>query len=157
MFKRFITFIICLLTAFSAFPQVPATPPQTPESVVKDLYKHHDEDQSPFFQTKSRASVDLYFVKKLADLIWKDVVSHQDEVGAIGADPLYNAQDMDIKKRTFGKAAIQNGVATVTVSFENFGEKQKVQFLLRQEKERWKIENIKYADGSSLMGWLTAN
>ena len=137
MFKRFIAFTICLLAGFSAFAQVPATPPQTPESVVKDLYKHHDQDQSPFFQTRSRASVDTYFVKKLADLIWKDVVSHQDEVGAIGADPLYNAQDTDIKHRTFGKAAIQNGQATMTVSFENFGEKQKVTFLLRQEKERW--------------------
>jgi hypothetical protein len=150
--------LLCCLIGWSMplMAQVPTGALVTPEAVVAELYKQHDQSQSPFFQTKSRASVDKYFVKKLADLIWKDVVTHQDEVGAIGADPLYNAQDTDIKKFTLSKAVIQNAQATVKASFENFGQKEVVTFIMRQEKAVWKIDNIRYRDGSSLLSWLTA-
>src|SRR5688572_2866905 len=39
------------------------------EALVADLYKQHDAKKGPFFQTKSRALVDKYFTKPLADLI----------------------------------------------------------------------------------------
>ena len=44
-------------------------PAQTvaPDTIVKDLYKQHDAQKSPFFQTKNRALVDKYFDKNLAD------------------------------------------------------------------------------------------
>ena len=69
----------------------------TPEAMVADLYKQHDAKKSPFFQTKNRALVDKYFTKTLADLIWKDATTAKGEVGAIDGDPLYNAQDIEIK------------------------------------------------------------
>lgn len=128
-----------------------------PDEVVADLYKQHDADKSPFFQTANRALVDKYFAQSTADLIWQDAIDSAGEVGALGADPLYNAQDTDIKNFKIGKGEIKGKSATVTVTFTNFGEKQTLEFDLVQEKGNWKIENIKYDDGSSLLQILKSN
>src|SRR5688572_14184700 len=74
------------------------------EAVVADLYKQHDAKKSPFYQTKNRALVDKYFTKQLADMIWKGAVESAGEIGALGADPLYDAQDTEIKNFAVGKA-----------------------------------------------------
>ena len=117
-----------------------------PDALVADLYKQHDSRKSPFFQTKNRALVDKYFTKSTADLIWKDAISSQGEVGALEADPLYDAQDTEIKNFKIGQAAINGNSATVPVTFLNFGKKHTINFLLKLENNSWKIENINYGD-----------
>ena len=109
-----------------------------------------------FFQTKNRTLLDKYFEKHLADLIWKDAIRSKGEVGAIDGDPLYNAQDMDIKHFAVHKASYANGLAEVKVSFENFGKKEEIVFLLSPGTRAggWKIKNIKYNDGTDLLGIL---
>lgn len=125
-----------------------------PETLVAELYKAHDGKKSPFFQTKDRSLVDKYFTKSLADLIWKDANESKGEVGAISADPLYNAQDVEIKNFAVGKGDIKGEAANVAVTFTNFGEKQTVNFALKLTGGIWKIENIAYGSGDSLMKWL---
>lgn len=122
----------------------------TPEQTVAALYKQH-KTQSPFFQTKSRALVDRYFDKALADLIW-NMPNSPDEVGPLDGDPLYNAQDMEIRNFVIHKTKVTNGMATVLVTFTNIGKKQEVKFLLASRPAGWKITNIKYDDGTDLMG-----
>lgn len=124
------------------------------ESLVADLYKQHDARKSPFFQTKNRALVDKYFTKALGDLIWKDATTSKGEVGAIDGDPLYNTQDPEIKNFAIGKAAVSNETAIVPVTFTNFGNKVAVTFSLKQVAQSWRIDNIHYGDGDSLMKWL---
>jgi hypothetical protein len=70
----------------------------SPNALVADLYRVHNQKHSPFFQTRSRALLYKYFEKALADMLWKDAVKSKGEVGAIDGDPLYDAQDMEIKK-----------------------------------------------------------
>ncbi|MDQ1639315.1 MAG: hypothetical protein QOF62_2654 [Pyrinomonadaceae bacterium] len=124
----------------------------TPEQVVADLYRQH-KTQSPFFQTKSRALVGRYFDKELADLIW-NMPNAPDEVGPLDGDPLYNAQDMEIRSFVIHKAEVTEGLATVLVTFINIGKKQEVKFLLTSRQSAWKITNIKYDDGTDLVGIL---
>src|SRR6185503_2501974 len=50
----------------------------SPEALVADLYRQHDRKRSPFFQTRSRALVNNYFAKSLADLIWKDATTKKE-------------------------------------------------------------------------------
>ena len=122
-----------------------------PETVVANLYKQHDAQKSPFFQTKSRALVDKYFARSTADLIWNDAKNTlNDEMGALGADPLYDAQDTEIKKFKVGKAIIKGNTAAVPVTFLNFGNKQKIDFELVLEKGFWKISDIKYGSDYTL-------
>ena len=124
----------------------------TPEQVVADLYRQHKK-QSPLFQNKSRSLVDRYFDKELADLIW-NMPNLPDEVGPLDGDPLYNAQDMEIKSFVIHKAKVTDGMATVLVTFANIGKKQEVKFLLASRQAGWKITNIKYDDGTNLIGIL---
>ena len=124
----------------------------SPEQVVADLYHQHKR-QSPFFQKKSRSLVDRYFDKDLADLIW-NVPDSPGEVGPLDGDPLYNAQDMEIRNFVIHKAMVTNGTATALVTFTNIGKKQEVKFLLASRQSSWKITNIRYDDGTDLIGIL---
>jgi hypothetical protein len=126
----------------------------SPDELVADLYKHHDGQTGPFFQNISRARIDKYFTKTLGDMIWKDAVSSDGEVGAIDADPLYNAQDTEIKSLAIGSAELKGNTATVPVTFTNFGKRTTISFLLKQVNGSWKIDNIRYEGGESLVKWL---
>jgi hypothetical protein len=124
------------------------------KALVADLYKQHDAQKGPFFQAKERASLDKYFTKQLADLIWKDATTAGDEVGAIDGDPLYDAQDMEIKNFAIGDAVVKGTAATLPVTFTNFGKKVTITYSLKQENKAWKIDNISYSRGDSLLKWL---
>jgi hypothetical protein len=130
----------------------PSTP--APDAQVSALYKEADGKQNPLFQTGDRALVDKYFVKSTADLIWKDLVDSKGEAGALGADPLYDAQDTDIKNFSVHAPEIKDGRAEVVVSFENSGEQQRITYLLSAAESVWKITDIKYRDGRTLVGVL---
>jgi hypothetical protein len=141
-----------------AYSAAKVTKPTSPDALVTELYRQSGRNHSPFFQTRNRTLLDKYFEKHLADLIWKDAIRSKGEVGAIDGDPLYNAQDMDIKNLVVHKASFANGLAEVNVSFENFGKKEEIVFLLSQGTRAggWKIANIKYKDGTDLLGILKA-
>lgn len=140
---------VLLTTLFLAFSSVGyAKSGITPDAMVKDLYAAQKAGSSPFFQTKSRALVDKYFTKDFADLIWKDAVAAQGEVGAIDFDPLYNAQDTKINAFKIGKPMYGEGnldVADVPVTFKNMGKDETVLFRLERNSQKiWKISDIYY-------------
>ncbi len=120
----------------------PAQKADAPDVVVKELYKRHDAKDSPFFQTKDRAAVDRYFTKQLADLIWKDAVSSEGEVGALEADPLYDAQDTKITDLKIQADQVDGDQALVLVTFKNFGKAKTLIFNVERENGAWKISNI---------------
>jgi hypothetical protein len=126
----------------------------SPNALVADLYRVHDHKHSPFFQTRSRALLYKYFEKDLADLIWKDAVKSKGEVGALDGDPLYDAQDMEIKKFAIARPSNANGRATVIVTFENFNQPKSFVFTLVNGRTGWRINNIEYGEGRSLRGYL---
>lgn len=126
----------------------------SPNALVADLYRVHDHKHSPFFQTKNRALLDKYFEKSLADMIWKDAVSSKGEVGALDGDPLYDAQDMEIKKFAIGKPSFADGKAKVNVTFTNFGQPKTFVFTLVNGRIGWRISEIEYGEGRSLRGYL---
>jgi hypothetical protein len=128
---------------------------ETPDTVVKELYKQHDAKKSPFFQTTDRAAVDRYFTKKLADLIWKDAVGSAGEVGALGADPLYDAQDTEISDFKVQADQVDGDQSLVLVTFKNFGDAKSLIFNVERENGVWKISNIT-GDNYNLLNALQA-
>jgi hypothetical protein len=133
-----------------------------PDVIVKNLYAAQKAGSGPFFQTKSRAQVDKYFTKDFAELIWKDAVAAQGEVGAIEFDPLYNAQDTEITAFKIEKPMYGEGnlaVADVPVMFKNMGKDETILFRLERNSQKvWKIGDIYYpsnpAASSSLKDML---
>src|ERR1041385_5040665 len=107
--KKLTLAAILFLTGMQLLPAVPAQPRHlSPDALVRDLYTAHTHKRSPFFQTRSRALLYKYFVKSLADLIWTDQKNSKGEVGVIDGDPLYDAQDMQIKKFAIGKPSYES-------------------------------------------------
>lgn len=145
--------VLLLATAATASAQT-AAKPMSADALVADLYKAHDHKRGPFFQTKSRALLDKYFEKTLADLIWKDRVSSKGEVGVLDGDPLYDAQDMEIKNFAIGKAETDGAKAKVPVTFENFGQKKTLVFMLGKGSTGWRINDIDYGSEGTLRGWF---
>src|SRR5439155_17318503 len=129
----------------------------SPDALVADLYREHNRKHSPFFQTRSRALLYKYFEKSLADLIWKDAVHSKGEVGAIDGDPLYDAQDMEIRKFAIKKPRYKEGRALVDVTFENFGKPQTITFIVVKGKTGWRIRDIVYSEGRTLKSELREN
>src|SRR5438132_13062707 len=146
--------LISVTASSSAHAQSQRNLRASPGALVADLYKAHQRKRSPFFQTRSRVLLYKYFEKSLTDMIWKDAVSSKGEVGAIDGDPLYDAQDMEIKKFAIDKATFAGGKARVNVRFENFGQKKNVAFVLVNGKTGWRISDTKYGEGRTLVGEL---
>lgn len=124
------------------------------ERHIADLYKQHDANKSPFFQTTDRGRVDAFFTKPLADLIWKDANESKGEIGAIDFDPLYATQDLDKKNFAIGKATLNGDTATVIVSYSNSGAKMRITYVMKMQDGSWKIDDIKYGEGFTLLSIL---
>ncbi|HEX8369243.1 MAG TPA: DUF3828 domain-containing protein [Pyrinomonadaceae bacterium] len=125
-----------------------------PDALVKDLYKTHDKDNGAILDGKSRRLLDKYFDKTLADFIWKDLTTHKDEVGVLDFDPFYNAQDIRIKNFNVGAPKVEGDKASVPVTFQNFDRKETLNYALRRQTGAWKISDIKYTNGESLVGYF---
>lgn len=126
----------------------------SPEVVVKELYELHKKEKSPFFDSKNRALFDKFFDKTLADYIFKDLNTERDGVGVLDFDALYNAQDFDIKNFSVSQPKITGEKAEVVASFNNFDQKQNITFSLVKKGDSWKISDIKYPSGDTLIGYF---
>ena len=151
-------FLVAILLSVFGISSNFAQTADTPDAVVKDLYKTHDQDMKTnkdrLLSGKSRKILDKYFDKTLADFIWKDLTTHKDEVGILDFDPFYNTQDSDIKNLSVGQWRMSGGKAIVIVKFENSGRKETLTYQLVRQKSVWKISDIKYSDGASLIGYF---
>jgi hypothetical protein len=146
----FLAASFCFIAGGSAAAQNAPARRLSPNALVADLYRAHSRKRGPFFQTRSRALLDKYFEKSLADLIWKDAVTAKGEVGALDGDPLYDAQDFDIKNFAIGKPVYADGKAKVVVTFQNFGKNKTIVFILVNGRAGWRIYDIDWSDGSTL-------
>src|SRR6266513_2979430 len=122
----------------------------SPDALVRELYRVHNQKHGPFFQTRSRALLYKYFEKSLADLIWKDAVTSKGEVGVIDGDPLYDAQDMKITHFAIAKPHYEAARALVDATFENFGQKKTITFVVIKVSGGWRIRDILYGEGRTL-------
>jgi hypothetical protein len=125
-----------------------------PDAVLKEIYAAHEKDNGKILDGKSRTLLDRYFDKPLADMIWKDLTTQRDEAGVLDFDIFYNAQDFEIKNFNAAEPKIEGGKATVTVTFENFGTKQTIIYSMVERGEAWKIADINYGSGNTLLKYF---
>jgi hypothetical protein len=89
-------------------------------------------------------------------LIWKDFTqTPEGEVGNLDFDPLFSAQDFKITKLRVGAPIVDGENVFVPVSFNNFGKRTSLKFLLVNEGGVWKVANIDYGEGTDLVGLLS--
>lgn len=127
-----------------------------PETTVKELYRVHRNGAGHVFERQGRKLQQKYFDAKLAALIWKNLSeTPEGEVGNIDFDPLYNAQDTQIKSFRVGASNIKGNTATVPVTFMNFDQRVRLTFSLVNTKGGWKVSNINYGGGMDFVQILS--
>ena len=119
----------------------------SPKDLVAQLYQAHNSKHDPLDET---ALLGHYFDAALLNLYLKDKREAKGEVGRLDGDPLYNAQDMEIKDFSISTPAVAGGEVRVTVNFKNLGKPTRVVYILSRTANGWKISDIRYDDGSSL-------
>ncbi len=124
----------------------------SPTSVIRDLYRVHNNGRGHLFEARGKVNLYKFFDKQLADLIWKNIHdTPEGEVGNLDFDPLYDAQDMKITQFQIGSPLLEGDKATVGVSFKNFGKLTKMKFHMVKRAQGWKIENVDYSNHSDLI------
>jgi len=129
-----------------------ARPTNSPDSVIRELYRVHNNGKGGVFEAKGKKYIYKFFDQKLADLIWKNITeTPEGEVGNLDFDPLYNAQDTGITNFVVGKPVVAGDKSTVLVSFRNFGQRTRIKFEMHSGKEGWRIENVIYRVASNIL------
>ena len=123
----------------------------TRKDLVAQLYKEHSGKSDPLQYPASKKRLQNYFHKALLDLYLKDQEDSKGEVGKIDFDPLYDAQDLQIKDFSLVVLNNKKDSGYVAARFKNMGVEQQVVFALQSTKAGWRIADIQYKDGRSLL------
>ena len=127
-----------------------------PETVVRELYRVHRNGNGNLFERQGRKRQQQFFDQKLAALIWKNISeTPEGEVGNIDFDPLFHAQEMQIRNLRVGAAVTDGASAVVPVTFTNFDQKVRIEFRLVNTKAGWKVSNIDYGGGMDFVRMLS--
>ncbi len=125
----------------------------SPKEVVAQLYKAYGTEQSSDGETRLFTR---YFDDQLLKLYLKDKREAKGEVGRLDADPLYNAQEVQITDFSISEPKVSGKEAVVTVRFKNLGKSERVEHVLHRTVHGWKISDICYDNGYSLKKILQA-
>ena len=117
------------------------------KDLVAQLYQAHGSKHDPLDQTDL---LNRYFDASLLKLYLKDKREAKGEVGRLDGDPLYNAQEIEIKDFSISAPETAARDTRVTVRFKNLGKPARVVYVLSRTANQWRISDIRYDDGSSL-------
>lgn len=120
-----------------------------PSAFVQKLYERDRAGlPDPVFDAKSKAQLLFVFDEPLAELIWRDLVEAQGEVGRMDGHYLYDAQDDEISTLQVRTLENKDGRARVRATFAIGAELRAVDFHLSMIDGAWHIADITYgADG----------
>jgi hypothetical protein len=136
--------LVLLLTAFAAATSIAGD--LSPKDLVAQLYQAHNSKHDPLDET---ALLGRYFDPALLKLYLKDMDEAKGEVGRLDGDPLYNAQDMEIKDFSVSAPEMAGVETRVTVNFKNLGKRAGLYTRLYVESAMAEDCDI-HDDGSSL-------
>lgn len=132
---------------------------RSPEDVIRSLYNSHEPWNNKEIDLKNKNSLADYFDKDLVDLILRDsdCVRKTKEICRLDFDPILDAQDfeksdLNIKIK---KIKLNSHIASYEVTFTNIDTRILI-YELRKKKNKWRIFDILYSNGSSLKNILSA-
>ncbi len=145
----------CLYEPEKVQSRASTQPADSPEQLVSSLYKAFPADSEDVIEWQKKDVLARYFDSRLVDLFLKDQECQKREQGICNLDfmPLYDAQDYEIKE--FGVGAFDPVKSTVAVRFDNFGKPTVLIYQMSQTPGGWRISDIRYKHGHSLVGILS--
>ena len=110
----------------------------TPKALMEALY-------APYLQADfdwSNYDVSVMQSAELKELFAKDSEEAGGEVGRIDFDPYIDGQDYALTDLEIGDAKLEEGTATVEVTFVNLDRPTDLLFTLVEEDDGWKVDDV---------------
>lgn len=139
---------------------VPASPAQVAEpasakAFVEAVYKHYsgDSKDASGIPLDGATAVRRYFTPALAAMILKDraAAKKRDDLPSLDGDAFVGHQDWDIANLAIDVQETGDQ-ATATLRFTDLGDPETVVLSLRKIGKEWRIDDVRYADASTLRG-----
>lgn len=112
----------------------------SPRAVIEALYAPDLQPTDAFDYTLLDATP--LQSQGLNALFARDRDEAGDGIGRIDFDPYVNGQDFELSALAVGEPVYVAGRAVVVVSFSNFGQTQEIGYLLIEEADGWKIDDL---------------
>jgi hypothetical protein len=152
---RLFTLAVVGLATVAAVPA--SSPAASAKAWVAEIYRKY----TPAGGGKGAAwgtdkDVKRYFEGGLAERIVQDrrVAAKRNDAPILDGDPFIDAQDWSIPSFEISTDDLGHGRCTAIVKFENAGTRTMVTLDLVQTRDGWRISDIHYSDGRSLLETL---
>jgi hypothetical protein len=153
------------LLAISIFFVLTACAPSTPTQVVTRLYQQYSWEADPkFIDTDSTPLLDQpeselarYFDSELVSLLIADreCTRRSREVCRLDWDPIWDSQDPGAKHLTI--RSLHTNAVLVRFRHPFTGEERRLEYHLTRTRAGWRISDIRYKNGVSLLRTLRAD
>jgi hypothetical protein len=163
---KFVILPLCSVLAFfpvvsyaqEASPAKPDAPAKEaaaakPETLIQELYK---TEENVFFPEENKKLSTKFLAASLLKLIVKSTKAAGEEAGGLDFDVLTYAQDERKITKFATQSEVKGDTAVVKTSFENHGERMVIKYQCVKEAGQWRISDVTYEDGNSLVKLLTA-
>ena len=146
-------FALGLAAAVAAPALAQATDPVTAKSFVEGIYKKYVGKDASGLVLDKAADYRRYFTPALAGIILKDqaAAAKRGDVPTLDGDAFVGHQDWEISKLTVDVQE-SGDKAAGTVSFLNIDKTETVKLSLQKVGKDWRIDDVTYADNSTLRG-----
>jgi hypothetical protein len=154
---RSIILSVCVVLALSTLVRaVEKVAPGTPDALIHGVYKAGDNVFYPAANKKLSAK---FLTPGLTKLLAQDekLAGREPYAGFIDCSVLYDSQDLPKITNFATKSEIKGDTALVKASFENGGEPVLIKFNCAKEAGEWRIADVIYKDGRSVLKMLKEN
>ncbi len=140
-----------LLLALIALPALAASPNDSPQDLMRELYRVHDQGNGPLLDPTASEQRRVFFTESLAAALDQELNRPDpEELGKLDFDPLYNAQDFEVADLDFAVAKVSGNETFAIARFSSFGEPVEIVYRVVQDGRGWRIDDIDYGDGRTL-------
>ncbi len=148
-----LTSLRLLLLGF-VFASLHAAEPGTPEALIERLYQVEMESGAVFQVAENATVAKKFLTQELVSLLVKDAKKSQEGEGVIDFSPIFDAQDWELTDFRVSKVMEQENKSVVKASFANSGQRTVITYDCVATQAGWRVANIRYADGRSLLKLL---
>jgi hypothetical protein len=140
-----------LLLALIAMPTVAASPNDSPQDLMRELYRVHDQGNGTLLDPAASQERRIYFTESLAAALDQDLNRPDpEEPGKLDFDIFYNAQDTEIGELDFAVAKVSGNTTFAIARFTNFGDPIEIIYRVVNDGRGWRIDDIDYGAGHTL-------
>lgn len=122
----------------------------TPQAFLETIYRTYSSPNSPGVKINTKKQLETYFTPAVVAMIEKDAANSKkkNEPPLLNGDPFIDSQDWDVRKLKINVNNKADTKTTAMVSFVNYGEERQVRLELVKTTAGWRIDDIKWREGT---------